>query len=205
MSIAWPEKIVALDLETTGTNSTYDYVTMVSAVVMTKDGVQGEPYYTKVRPDMERFRITPSALAVTVGDIRDKEGAKAVAKWLHGLMDTPDAKTVAEGLYKWTQANKTDELPVVAHHAPFDIGFFTEKMRCFRTCFPSIPFAPMWIDTCDMARKVHAGRRGFTLDDCLLREGLAGRDVLHDALQDAIKCGELYFSLVEKLEAGVGE
>lgn len=194
----WPEKIVAVDIETTGLNSTYDFITMFSAVIMTKDGIEGEPFYTRVSPDFDRFKISPSALAIQVGDIATEEGAKNVAEWLHGLMQAPPAGDVAKEFAKWSEANHANRYPVVAHKADFDMAFFKARIECFRSAFPVPPLSPVWIDTLALAKIKRYGKRGYTLDDCLLREGLEGRSIHHDALQDAMKAGELYFALTTK-------
>lgn len=189
-------KILAIDLETTGLSPDYDYVTQIACAIM-EDGAVVDAFHTRVSPDIERFRISAGALTTQVGDFA-KESAK-VADWLSGLFAAPTAKEASEMLAEWAQGKGTELMPVVAHNAQFDWSFIWKRITCHKTIFSLTPvFGATWIDTVSLARITDPGRRTYNLDDVAARLGLEGRPSAHDAMQDAILAGQVYFALTSQ-------
>lgn len=190
-------KILALDLETTGLSPDYDYITQLAVAIM-EDGQVLDAFHVKVRPDMERFRISAGALTAQVGNFVN-EPIKT-ADWLTALFSAPEPGDAWGQLVKWATGKQTHLLPVVAHNMAFDHGFVHKRVLCFKTVFGLEPvFGATWVDTLTMAKIADPGKRSYALDACLERVGLPARPAEHDAMQDAILAGQLHHKLTEKL------
>lgn len=199
-----PSRIIALDLETTGFSSMYDYVTQIGAVVMENGIPTEQTFFYNVQPNLSKFKISLDALAAQVGDMNDDDFAQKAADWLKGLKDRPSAKETAAALSEWCSAVGAGGLPVVAHSAAFDLGFIQQWSFSYRSGLPSW-LSPVWIDTKEMAARVIGPKGNYGLDAVCARFDMPKRAGGHNALQDAILCGQVYARLREELLKGAGK
>jgi DNA polymerase III epsilon subunit-like protein len=199
----YPNKIVAIDFETGGLSPQYDPILQVGAVVMDREGPVGDPFYTPVKPNMEKLKISLGALSVQVGDMTTSAGVSAFGDWLQGLHAAPSSQEVANQLVEWARKVGARNIPNVAQNAAFDYGFFSSWQFQQKSAFSRGSLCPVWIDTIEMARQLYPGGppQGYGLDALCLLLDLPKREGAHNALQDAILCGQVYFKLKERLES----
>lgn len=196
----YPNRIIAIDLETTGLSSQYDYIVQVGAIVMENGEPASDPFYSRVQPSLDKLKISTGALAAQAGDVTTKEGRGKVAEWLGCLYDSPPSRDVAESFLEWAEKVGSSTVPTVAHNAAFDYGFFSSWQFQQKAAFKHRqPISPVWIDTIAMARLAYPGGRSYALDEVLLLCSLPPRPTNHDALQDALLCGQVYFKLRDQL------
>lgn len=193
----YPTRILALDLETTGIASNYDYIVQMGAALMEGDEIISV-FQSKVRPNLDKLKIAVSAMEAQCGDVTTAEGQLKVAQWIADTFSAPLAKDVAKEFSAWCSENGAGDVPVVAHNAHFDHGFMGQWIFQQRTAFKTPPLSPWWICTLTMAQKVWPGNGRFGLDECLLVAQLPSRPKDHDALQDAILAGRLYAHLANE-------
>jgi DNA polymerase-3 subunit alpha (Gram-positive type) len=196
MNNLYPSRILAIDVETTGLNSQYDYITQIGAVVMEDGNIAGEPFYTRVQPNLGKAKISLEALAVQSGDITTPEGFKAATDLMQAWVDAPSAKDVAALFATWLG---TTPPPTVAFNAGFDMGFLSQWVFQQKASFGKTNLSPITICPMVMAKAVYPGGKQYNLDAVLILCGLPQRPKAHDALQDAILAGQAYFVLREKL------
>lgn len=197
----YPKRIVALDLETTGKVALYDYVVQIAAAIMEDGKVIGEPFYSRMRPDMEKMKVSFGALSAHCGDLTKEEGQDKAKVWFKEQIDAPGGLEVATSFAVWCRENQAIAYPVVAHNASFDHGFMREKILCFKSQFKTPPLSPMWIDTLEMAKQAWPTARVYGLDACLISADLPRRPDHHDALMDALLAGRLYHHMIQMLSA----
>jgi DNA polymerase III epsilon subunit-like protein len=192
--IIWPTRYVAIDLETSGLNSTYDQILQVAVVPMESGQIIGDPYYTRVLPG-SKFRISREALETQVGET-DGDALKAWWEKLHS--DGLESRAAMQGLIDWARDGEYRDLPVVAHNASFDWGFFSQWVFIWRVmCGHRSPLGPAWLCTKEIAQghEHFKGAKSFSLDLVSQALGLPLRPKGHDALQDAILAGQVYHAL----------
>jgi DNA polymerase-3 subunit epsilon len=166
-------RFLAIDLETTGLDPERDHIVAIGWVPI-DDGeiVLAGAGQRLVRPP------------IPVGE----------SATIHGLTDESlaDAPQVAEVLPELLEALSGRVL--VAHHAPFDVGFLTRA-------HPGLSVAS--VDTLAVARRLLADRempRGsFRLHAARRRHGLPSY-AAHSALTDALAAAELMLAQVAELE-----
>lgn len=197
MNNLYPSRILAIDVETTGLNSQYDYITQIGAVVMEDGQITGTPFYTRVQPNLGKAKISLDALKVQSGDIKDEEGLKAVYETLKAWGSAPSARDVAGLFAEWLGAAPP---PTVAFNAGFDMGFLSQWMFQQKAAFGKTNLSPITICPMVMARTVYPGGKQYNLDAVSVLCSLPPRPAAHDALQDAILAGRCYFNLKDKLE-----
>lgn len=159
------QRIVAIDLETTGLSPVRDRVVEVAGVAW-RDGVEIEQFQMLVNPQRP---IPPRVSQV------------------HGITDgmVCDQPRIADILPAFLQFCRADV--VVAHNAPFDIGFIdAECARCGLTR-PPTPVA----DTRTLARQRLPHCPNYRLETLKQVLGL-GEQVVHRALDDARDCLAVY-------------
>jgi DNA polymerase-3 subunit epsilon len=117
------------------------------------------------------------------------------ASEIHGLTtkflkDKPRFADIAEDFLAFI-----DGAPLVAHNAPFDLGFLNAELK--RIGKAELSSCRM-IDTLTMARRKHPGQSN-RLDDLCERYGVdASRRTKHGALLDAEMLAEVYVKLTSK-------
>lgn len=195
----YPTRIVALDLETTGTNSQYDYINQIGAVVMENGEIIGDPFYSYIQPNLEKLSIKGGALAAQCGDLTTDDGAAKAAEWFKQMGTWPASRDVASAFAEWAKDHAA--LPVVAHNATFDMAFVGQWMFQQRSALKAVAgFGAVSICTLQLAKQVWPGGASYALDVCLTLAGIEKRPAAHDALQDAILAGRLYHAILEELK-----
>ena len=191
---AWPSKYVAIDLETSGLSASYDQILQVAVVPFEAGEIAGDPYYTRVIPG-SKFKISREALEAQAGET-DGDALKNWWEKLHA--DGLESRAAMQGLITWSIDNGCRDLPVVAHNAPFDWGFFSQWVYTWRVmCGQRSPLGPLWLCTKEIAQNHphFKGAKAFGLDIVSQGLGLPPRPKAHDALQDAILAGRVYHAL----------
>lgn len=129
---AFPQGVVAVDLETTGLSPLVDKIIEIAAVKLNADG-SVTTFHSLINPliDIPEFTIQ-----------------------FHGLTDNDVkmAPTIKKPLRSfWEFVGK---LPMIAHNASFDLGYLIKSSHDFLLEFPSINI----YDSCRFARAVYKGR-----------------------------------------------
>lgn len=162
--------IVFLDLETTGLNAATDRIIEIAAVRWDESGRR--TYAQIVNPGARIPREVTRITGITQAMVRD---GQPIEKALRNFFDQFLA----------------DEPIVVAHNAPFDLGFLDEELR--RIGFP--PFTGPVACTLRLSRKYIATRTGrHRLEDVA-----AALDISfsrgHRALTDVEACEQIFLAL----------
>ncbi|WP_036760053.1 DNA polymerase III subunit epsilon [Photobacterium halotolerans] len=173
------ERIIVFDTETTGMNMTGPHyeghrIVEIGAVEIINRKFTGRTFHVYIKPDRP---IDPEAVAV------------------HGITDEflRDKPTYADIHHEFMDFIRGAEL--VAHNAPFDIGFMDYE---FRKLDPSIGKTTDFCsvtDTLDMAKKIFPGKRN-NLDILCSRYGIDNSHrTLHGALLDAEILADVYLMM----------
>ncbi len=165
-------RFVAFDLETTGTVPAIDQIVEIGAVRYLNGEVEAT-FSTLVDP---RQSIPPGASAVN--GITDDM-----------VIGKPFIETLLEPL-----AEFCEDLPVVAHNAPFDAQFLTAAIRKYECSSPR----GVILDTLPMARKVFPGLANYKLGT-LVQHLKINSGTFHRAEVDASYCGQLFLEIVKKI------
>ena len=198
-----PNRILALDCETTGLNSMYDFINAISIVEMIDGELTGNVFTRKVRPSA-KLKVSMEALQVQGLDVDadsfdPEEFVQKLTSQLSNLfpVNSIPALQAATELQEWTTENGLNRVPVVAHHASFDHGFYNDKLNNTRAkVILGNALSPIWICTKTLACHVWPDKHKKDLNTCLVATGLPPRESQgHDAAEDAVKCGQLYFKL----------
>jgi len=163
-------RIVALDLETTGLSFSRDRIVEIAAVCW-QHGREVATYHTLVNPG--RW-IPPSVIRI------------------HGITDemVTDQPVAAEVLPAFQEFCQSSVL--VAHNAPFDIGFLTAE--CARA---GLHFTPdRVIDTRALAKERLPQCPNYRLETLKTVLGIGNHQV-HRALEDARDCLAIFLRLVQ--------
>lgn len=192
-----PERVLALDVETSGLVSRYDQITEIGCAVMEGGAVQSDPFQSRVRLAASQ-KISLDALAVQAGDLEDW---KQIGKSLKALYDAPQAKDVVQELASWSELTGAKDLPVVTYNAAFDWSFVAEKFGAFSSIGGHAMFSPVWICAMVLFTRVVPGKRA-NLDLACRTLGIPEREgeLGHSALQDAIKAGQVYEACRQRLQ-----
>ncbi len=171
---AFPQGIVAFDLETTGLSPLLDRIVELGAIKITPTKVQ--TFQQLVNPQVEIPKHTSDIHGLTSTDLLDQPPLSEVL---------PDFLTFV------------DELPLVAHNARFDLGFL---MAAMHGAPHSLPGSAVYC-TLKFCRRVFPERKVLKLE-ALGRDLGISLDNHHRALHDAWACLRVFgFGLVKlKLE-----
>ncbi len=166
---------VVFDLETTGLYKKTDRIIEIGAVKYSKDGTIVDRFSTFVNPEMP---IPDSSYAI------------------HGISDAmvADAPTISQILPSFL--NFIENTILVAHNAPFDVGFIEENAKRL-----GLPWNdPVYIDTCELARRlILSGITNYKLDTVAKHLGVELENH-HRAVDDCVCCGGIFFKLLDLLE-----
>lgn len=165
---------VVVDLETTGGSAEHDSITEIGAVRVRGGEVLGE-FQTLVRPEI----AIPPFIAVLTG-ITDAMVAQA-----------PGARVVLPSFLEFARG-----ATLVAHNAPFDVGFLRRGAERLGLAWPGFPV----VDTARVARRV------LTRDEApncklatLARLFSTDTEPCHRALADARATVDVLHCLIERL------
>lgn len=168
-------EFTAFDTETTGLQPYSEEIVEIAAVRFTLEGGAKEYFQTLVNPGKP---IPPQATRV------------------HGITDemVASAPTLAQVLPSFFQFLGSSVL--VAHNAPFDIGFLSLHSLRLGLTPPSSPV----LDSCMFSRRVLLDQPSHRLQALVESLGIA-ESTFHRALADTRSCMEVFRHVVQK---GVG-
>lgn len=165
---AFPQGVVAVDLETTGLSPLVDKIIEIAAVKVDSNGVVST-FHSLVNPliDIPEFTIQ-----------------------FHGLTDNdvklaPTIKRPLKSFWEFVE-----KLPILAHNASFDLGYLIKSSHDFLLDFPSINI----YDTCRFARAVYKGRENGPVNFKLstLCEFFHIPLLHHVAIEDTFACMKVF-------------
>lgn len=174
---AFPQGVVAVDLETTGLSPLVDKIIEIAAVKVEVDGTLST-FHSLINPliDIPEFTIQ-----------------------FHGLHneDVQNAPTIKKPLKAfWEFVGKH---PMIAHNASFDLGYLIKASHDYLLDFPSINI----YDTCRFSRAVYKGKENAPLNFKLSTLCDYYQIPLHHhvALEDTLACMKVMASsLREEIE-----
>lgn len=199
----FPSHVLAYDCETTGLISAYDFVTSLSVVEFIDGEVTGQMFERKVRPTA-KLKLSLEAMQVQglnleSDDLDTEEFVQQMASHLGKIFpkDSIPAKQTVLELRDWSSQLKLQTVPVVAHMASFDHGFYDQKINntVIKDYFGDA-LSPTWICTKSIACHLWPDKAKKDLNSCPLALGIEPRKANgHESLEDAIKCGQAYFAM----------
>jgi DNA polymerase-3 subunit epsilon len=165
-------KFIAFDLETTGTVPGVDRIVEIGAVRF-NNGVVESVFSTLVDPQKS---IPPGASAVN-GITDDMVAGKPLIDHLLPAF-----------------AEFCEDLPMVAHNAPFDAQFLTADIKRYESP------APMGVilDTLPISRKVFPGLANYKLGTLVQHLKIPSTG-FHRAEEDATYCGHVFLELIKRI------
>lgn len=165
-------KFIAFDLETTGTVPGVDQIVEIGAVRFI-NGLPEATYSTLINPR----RSMPEG-ATAVNGITDEM-----------LIGKPHIETILDSF-----AEFCEDLPVVAHNAPFDSQFLIADIKRHESLSPR----GVILDTLPIARKVFPGLANYKLGT-LVQHLKIPSGTFHRAEEDASYCGYLFVEILKKI------
>lgn len=165
-------RFIAFDLETTGTVPGVDQIVEIGAVRF-NNGVVESVFSTLVDP---RKSIPPGASAVN-GITDDMVSGKPLIEDLLGSF-----------------AEFCEDLPMVAHNAPFDAQFLISDIKKHESAAPR----GIILDTLPIARKVFPGLANYKLGT-LVQHLKINSTGFHRAEEDATYCGQVYIEMLKRI------
>lgn len=172
------DTFVALDLETTGLDSSKDRIIEIGAVRFRKDEsghyFPEERYQTFVNPEIPIPPEVTKLTSITDEMVKGGKETKAALAELHEFMGQD---------------------PMVAHNAMFDLGFLRyEAYRVTEYAEPKLKFNPVLIDTLQFARYALPDLKHHRLGDVAKTLNITLQHA-HRAIDDAIACGFIFAKL----------
>lgn len=154
-------------------------------------------FQSKIRPtSWDKFKISIEALSVQVDGITDPEkGADAMREWWAAMLAAPLTKNVAVDFGLWITQFEAQHLPIVAQKASFDTGFLDNWLFQQRSSCPRPLLSPVTICTQVLAQRLLPTNPKHSLDALCDHFGMGARTKAHEAADDAIRCGQIYFHL----------
>lgn len=195
-----PNKILAVDFETSGLIPAYDHPLALSCVVFDNGEPTGEIFTRKIQMS-DRGKISIEALSVQGANAKGMR--EALGEELMRIFpdDAITAKECLVELQEWTHSNGFNTLPCVAQKASFDWGFFEEKLLINRSVHVGNVLSPIWICTKTLACHVSPDKSKKDLNSLCAYLGVPKRESeKHDSYEDAVICGRVYFALKTLLE-----
>ncbi|MGF1733314.1 DNA polymerase III subunit epsilon [Photobacterium proteolyticum] len=173
------ERIIVFDTETTGMNMTGPHyeghcIIEIGAVEIINRKLTGNSFHVYIKPDREI-----DAEAVDVHGITDEF-----------LLDKPTYREVHEEFMEFIRGAE-----LVAHNAPFDIGFMDYEFRKMGSSIGKTEDFCKVTDTLEMAKRLFPGKRN-NLDVLCSRYGIDNSHrTLHGALLDAEILADVYLMM----------
>ncbi|MFK8138873.1 MAG: exonuclease domain-containing protein [Bdellovibrionales bacterium] len=165
--------IVVLDTETTGGYAVGDEICEVALVRYEKGKVVGE-YQSLINP----HKLVPPNI-IKIHGITNEE-----------LKDAPDAELVMPDVYEYLK----DSI-MVAHHAPFDLGFIAYTLDKLNMSLPVMPS----LCTSLLSRKLFPKSPNHRLQTLIGYFGLE-KGTAHRALDDSYACLGVYKECIESFD-----
>lgn len=168
-------RFIAFDLETTGTVPGVDQIVEIGAVRF-NNGIVESVFSTLVDP---RRSIPPGASAVN--GITDDM-----------VVGKPKIETLLASF-----AEFCEDLPMVAHNAPFDTQFLLADVKKHEMPAPR----GVVLDTLPIARKVFPGLANYKLGT-LVQHLKIQSEGFHRAEADSTYCGQVFIELTKRISVG---
>lgn len=192
----YPNHVLALDFETTGITQ-FDHPNSLTIAEFMDGEPTGVMLDLKIRVPM-KGKLSIEALAVQLGEDAEPEAFGRLVAQMLGA-DKLNQKDAMAEVYRWSSENNLQNVPVVAQNVNFDRTFYDMLARN-TTAYKGSPLSPVWICTIAMARAAFPDQKSFSLDSLAMVLGIPPRESKgHDSRMDALKCGEVYFKLRDRL------
>ncbi|RGL95035.1 3'-5' exonuclease [Bifidobacterium bifidum] len=157
---------VVVDLETTGLDVKTGAMPIEIGAVRVTNGHRADTFETLINP----------------GAIIPWEVTQLTGITNRMLIGQPDVIQTTRMFDRWLHTGTV----VMAHNAPFDIGFLDMMASLAGTTFDH-----PWTDTLEMARRLHPMRLRHRVTDLIVYYGIADNEA-HRALSDAIQEQQVY-------------
>lgn len=169
---------IALDTETTGLKASVDYVLEIGAVKFNCDGIIGDPFDILIKPPIPVLPFITNLTGITNEMLKDKGPAgKAMQDFIRFI--------------------ETDKAYLVAHNAPFDIGFIFSELE--RNSLPQ--FKNKVIDTLPLSRwaypTINETEKGQYKLQSLAQRFNINVQAAHRAYDDARVCMEIFKQIIK--------
>lgn len=168
-------RFIAFDLETTGTVPGVDQIVEIGAVMFNNQDVESV-FSTLINPQK---LIPPGASAVN--GITDDM-----------VFDKPLIEDILPSFAEFCQ-----DLPLVAHNAPFDSQFLLSDVKKYEISGPK----GVVLDTLPIARKVFPGLPNYKLGTLVQHLKIPSAN-FHRAEEDATYCGRLFIEMNKRISIG---
>jgi DNA polymerase III epsilon subunit family exonuclease len=173
--IELPASVVAFDLETTGLSAVKNRIVEIGAVKETPAGTQ--VFSRLINPGCPMPKDASDVNGITT----------------EMLKDAPFIKDVLPEFLEFIGTNA-----MIAHNAPFDVGFLSAELQRARLALPS----NIVLDTQTAAKMAHPGWAKYNLQHLRVMLDLPKREA-HRAVGDAETCLDLWNSCIPNLGAGL--
>jgi len=167
---------IAFDIETTGTVAGVDRIVELGAVRF-RNGNPEAAFVTLVDPKIPIPIEATRVNKITNDMVRGK----------------PSINELLDSLTQFCE-----ELPLVAHNAPFDSAFLAADYRANQVPAPK----GLVLDTLPMARKLLPGLPNYRLGTLVTHFNIANSD-FHRAQEDATYCGAIFLNLLKKINQDI--
>lgn len=168
-------RFIAFDLETTGTVPGVDQIVEIGAILFNNHEVESV-FSTLINPQK---LIPPGATAVN--GITDDM-----------VFDKPLIEEILPAFTEFCQ-----DLPLVAHNAPFDSQFVLSDVKKYEISGPK----GIVLDTLPIARKVFPGLPNYKLGTLVQHLKIPSSN-FHRAEEDATYCGRLFIEMNKRISIG---
>jgi DNA polymerase III subunit epsilon len=168
-------RFIAFDLETTGTVPGVDQIVEIGAVLFNNTEVESV-FSTLIDPQ----RPIPAGASAVNGISNEM------------VIGKPLIESILPSFADFCQ-----DLPLVAHNAPFDSQFILADIKKYETTAPK----GIVLDTLPIARKVFPGLPNYKLGT-LVQHLKIPSSQFHRAEEDATYCGRLFIEMVRRISIG---
>jgi DNA polymerase-3 subunit epsilon len=168
-------KFIAFDLETTGTVPGVDQIVEIGAVLFNNYEVESV-FSTLINPQ----RSIPAGASAVNGITDDM------------VFDKPIIEDILPSFAEFCQ-----DLPLVAHNAPFDSQFLLTDIKRYEVLAPR----GVVLDTLPIARKVFPGLPNYKLGTLVQHLKIPSSN-FHRAEEDATYCGRLFIEMTKRISIG---
>jgi DNA polymerase-3 subunit epsilon len=168
-------RFIAFDLETTGTVPGVDQIVEIGAVLFNNFEVESV-FSTLINPQ----RPIPAGASAVNGITDDM------------VFDKPLIEDILPSFAEFCQ-----DLPMVAHNAPFDSQFLLADIKRHELAAPR----GVVLDTLPIARKVFPGLPNYKLGTLVQHLKIPSSN-FHRAEEDATYCGRLFVEMTKRISIG---
>ncbi len=168
-------RFIAFDLETTGTVPGVDQIVEIGAVLFNGQEVESV-FSTLINPQ----RPIPAGASAVNGITDDM------------VFDKPLIEDILPSFAEFCQ-----DLPMVAHNAPFDSQFLLADIKRLELAAPR----GVVLDTLPIARKVFPGLPNYKLGTLVQHLKIPASN-FHRAEEDATYCGRLFVEMTKRISIG---